>query len=579
MPTFKELCLQPNILSAIEFLGFTTPTNIQSEIIPIILNQSIDVVGLAQTGTGKTAAFGLPILQHTDTSDLSTQTLILSPTRELCMQISKDLERYAKDIKNIKIVPIYGGANFGNQIEQISKGAQIIVATPGRLNDMIRRKKVDLSKVKRLVLDEADEMLHMGFQEDLDAILEQTPKTKNTYLFSATMPAEVERILSKYMVDPKIVSIGKRNSGTENIKHIYYTVHAKDRYTVLKRIADFYPDIYAIIFCRTRKETQDIADMLIKDGYSSDALHGDLSQAARENVMARFRSKTLQMLVATDVAARGLDVNNLTHVINYNLPDEPEIYIHRSGRTGRADKTGISISILNMREKSKLKHIEKKLDREFIQAKIPTGYQVCEKQLFHHIDRMENVEVNNDIEQFLPVIFKKLQWLDREDIIRKFVSLEFNRFLEYYKGSKDLNANVENKDFEGSKSKENGKNKASSRNNKDKGGSKGFTKLFFGFGKVDKAAPQKIIGLINDVTKTRDVKVGHIDIYDKFSLIEINNDSVNKVLKSFSSEDKNPYNIRVKISNEELDNKGNRKANKSQYENKNSKKKFGKSRK
>ncbi|HEX2976773.1 MAG TPA: DEAD/DEAH box helicase, partial [Bacteroidales bacterium] len=381
MPTFNELGLNTLLLQAVEALGFREPMPVQAEVIPALVANPSDLVGLAQTGTGKTAAFGLPLLHHIDASLKKTQALILCPTRELCLQITKDLENFAAFMPSVKITAVYGGASIENQIKQLLQGPQIIVATPGRLNDMIRRKRVDFSKVNWVVLDEADEMLDMGFQEEVDTILETTPEDKYTLLFSATMPAEVERILTKYMTSPVVKSIGKRNTGTANVKHLYYLVHARDRYPALKRIADFNPNIYAIIFCRTRIETQEIADSLIRDGYNADSLHGDLSQAQRDHVMNRFRNKSLQMLVATDVAARGLDVNDLTHVINYNLPDDSEVYIHRSGRTGRADKLGISISIINLKEKFKIRQIEKMIGREFAQAKIPTGFQVCEKQL------------------------------------------------------------------------------------------------------------------------------------------------------------------------------------------------------
>ncbi|MDP3462895.1 MAG: DEAD/DEAH box helicase, partial [Bacteroidales bacterium] len=428
MPNFQELGLNPDLQKAVEALGFIEPMPVQAAVIPTLLENPTDLVGLAQTGTGKTAAFGLPVLQHIDATLRQIQAVILCPTRELCMQITRDLTSFAVFMPKMKIIPIYGGASIDVQLKQLYDRPQIIVATPGRMNDMIRRGKVDFSHVKWAVLDEADEMLDMGFQEDVDTILQEMPEEKHTLLFSATMPDEVERILNKYMKNPVIKTVGERNSGTANVKHIYYLVHAKDRYAALKRLADFNPNVYAIVFCRTRIETQEIADSLIRDGYNADALHGDLSQSQRDHVMKRFRSGNLQLLVATDVAARGLDVNNLTHVINYNLPDEPEVYIHRSGRTGRADKTGICISIINLREKSKIKLIERKVGREFAMAKIPTGVQVCEKQLFNHIDSMEKVLVNHEeIDSFLPVIYRKLEWMDREEIIKRFVSLEFNR--------------------------------------------------------------------------------------------------------------------------------------------------------
>jgi ATP-dependent RNA helicase DeaD len=530
MLNFQELGLKPDLIKAVEALGFKEPMPVQAAVIPFLLTQARDVVGLAQTGTGKTAAFGLPLLQYLDLSLRHTQALILCPTRELCMQITRDLQSFAAFMPGVNIVPIYGGASFDVQLKQLAAKPQIIVATPGRLNDMIRRKKVDFSKVSWVVLDEADEMLDMGFQEEVDTILESTPKDKHTLLFSATMPEEVERILTKYMQKPVIKTVGQRNAGTTNVKHMYYMVQAKDRYQALKRIADFNPRMYALIFCRTRAETQEIADSLIRDGYNADSLHGDLSQAQRDHVMKRFRNRTLQMMVATDVAARGLDVNDLTHVINYNLPDEADTYIHRSGRTGRADKTGICVSIIHMKEKFKIKMIEKKVGREFAKAKIPTGVQVCEKQLFHHIDRMENVEVNREeIESFLPVIYRKLEWMDREEIIKRFVSLEFNRFLDYYRDARDLNVE-EGRDSRGEVSR--------------------FQRMFFSVGRKDKMAAQQIIGLINEVTRSRDVKIGRIDIMHAFSFVDVDSNSIELLKRSFANESQNPMRVRIELASE-----------------------------
>lgn len=530
MLNFQELGLKPDLLKAVEALGFKEPMPVQAAVIPFLLTQARDVVGLAQTGTGKTAAFGLPLLQYLDLSLRHTQALILCPTRELCMQITRDLQSFAAFMPGVNIVPIYGGASFEVQLKQLAAKPQIIVATPGRLNDMIRRKKVDFSKVSWVVLDEADEMLDMGFQEEVDTILEFTPKEKHTLLFSATMPEEVERILTKYMQKPVIKTVGQRNTGTTNVKHMYYMVQAKDRYQALKRIADFNPRMYALIFCRTRVETQEIADSLIRDGYNADSLHGDLSQAQRDHVMKRFRNRTLQMMVATDVAARGLDVNDLTHVINYNLPDEADTYIHRSGRTGRADKTGICVSIINMKEKFKIKMIEKKVGREFAKAKVPTGVQVCEKQLFHHIDRMENVELNHgEIDSFLPVIYRKLEWMDREEILKRFVSLEFNRFLDYYRDARDLNVE-EGRDSRGEVSR--------------------FQRMFFSVGRKDRMAAQQIIGLINEVTRSRDVRIGRIDIMHAFSFVDVDSNSVELLKRSFASESQNPMRVRIELASD-----------------------------
>jgi len=544
------------LLQGVEALGFKEPMPVQAEVIPTLISQPCDLVGLAQTGTGKTAAFGLPVLHHIDAGSKRTQALILCPTRELCLQITRDLESFSAFIPGIKITAVYGGASIENQIRSLQQGPQVIVATPGRLNDMIRRKRVDFSNVKWVVLDEADEMLDMGFQEEVDTILETTPKEKYTLLFSATLPAQVERILTKYMKKPVMKTVGKRNTGTANVKHMYYLVHARDRYQALKRIADFNPSIYAIIFCRTRIETQEIADSLIRDGYNADSLHGDLSQAQRDHVMNRFRNRTLQMLVATDVAARGLDVNDLTHVINYNLPDDTEVYIHRSGRTGRADKLGICISIINLKEKFKIRQIEKMIGREFAQAKVPTGFQVCEKQLFNYIDRMENVAIDQEIESFLPVIFRKLDWMSKEEIIRRFVSLEFNRFLEYYRDAKDLNVEEEKRgtgDYEGkgrgrdnerSRSRE---DKPRTSRSKDSHDDRDLTRLFVSVGRKDRVLPQQLIGLLNEVTRTREIKIGRIDIMDNYSFIDVESGAVKKVLKAFANEQRNPDGVRVEV--------------------------------
>ena len=423
--TFEELGIAAPLLNAITEMGFEKPMPVQEQVLPLLLNNDTDLVALAQTGTGKTAAFGLPAIQRLNLYDPYTEVLILSPTRELCLQIAKDLKQYSKYVDGCTVAPVYGGASIELQRKDIKKGAKIIVATPGRIHDMVRRKFVDLSQVKVVVLDEADEMLDMGFKDDLDAILEQTPAAKNTWLFSATMPDEVARIAKGYMSDLQEITIGTRNSGAQNVRHCYYLVQAKDRYLALKRIADFNPNIYAIIFCRTRTETQEVATALIRDGYNADALHGDLSQPQRDHVMNRFRCKNLQMLVATDVAARGLDVSNLTHVINYNLPDDIEVYTHRSGRTGRADKTGVSVAIVNLREKHKIKKIEAVIKKQFEQLPVPTGMEVCQKQFFNMIHRVEHVDVNYDeINPYIDGVVKQLEWMDKEELIRRFVSIE-----------------------------------------------------------------------------------------------------------------------------------------------------------
>jgi ATP-dependent RNA helicase DeaD len=526
--TFEQLELNTQLLKAIKELGFETAMPVQEKTIPYLLNDDINLIALAQTGTGKTAAFALPLIQKLNYDNRDTEVLVICPTRELCVQIANDCKKFAKYIPQCSVVPVYGGASIELQIKAIKQGVKIIVATPGRMNDLILRKKVDISKVRYVVLDEADEMLNMGFKDDLDSILSNTPQERNTLLFSATMPKEVEAIAKDYISDPVRIQIGERNQGSDNVKHYYYLVHAKDRYLALKRIADYYPDIYAIIFCRTQIETQEVADMLIKDGYNADSLHGDLSQAQRDHVMSRFRLQNIQMLVATDVAARGLDVHNLTHVINYNLPDELEQYVHRSGRTGRADKQGISIAIINMREKHKIRNIEKLLRKEFEKAKIPTGKEVCTKQLFNMINKVEMVDVNyEEIEAFIPQIVDKLSWLDREELIRKFVSLEFNRFLLYYKNAPDLNVD----EYEEKRNKKNEQTQKDRRKVTRANGE--FVKMFFNVGHRDKIVPQRLIGMINDYTQSHRVSVGKIDILDNFSYVEVGQSDINDVIEAF----------------------------------------------
>ena len=447
MTNFEELGLDKRIIEAIKSMGFENPTPIQQQAIPQLLAEKRDLVGLAQTGTGKTAAFGLPLVHFTDFSKKHTQALIICPTRELCLQITRDLTNFSSNYDNANVVAIYGGASIETQIREINRGAQIIVATPGRMVDMIDRGRIKLNAVTTVVLDEADEMLNMGFKEDLDSILSETPDEKNTWLFSATMPNEVARIAKNYMSNPIEVTVGKQNQGAENIEHKYYMVHARDKYAALKRIADFNPEIFGIVFCRTRMETQEIAEHLIKDGYNADSLHGDLSQQQRDNVMKRYRNRTLQMLVATDVAARGIDVDSVTHVINYNLPDDPEVYTHRSGRTARAGKSGVSIAIVNMKEIGKIRDIERKIGKQFVKDKLSTGVQVCEKQLINLVNKIHDAEVNEtEIEKFLPQVHEMLKDLSKEELIKRMLSEEFNRFLDYYRNAPDLNSDDRGKD-------------------------------------------------------------------------------------------------------------------------------------
>ena len=546
MSQFTDFGLNPALVKAIKEMGFENPMPIQEKAIPVLLERDVDFVGLAQTGTGKTAAFGLPLLNKIDETQRCVQALILCPTRELCMQITRDLRNYARYIPEILIVPVYGGASIELQFKDLAKKPQIIVATPGRLRDMIRRNRVDFSNVKTMILDEADEMLIMGFQEEVDDILEYMPKEgRHTMLFSATMPKEVEAILNKYMTDPVKVAVGERNSGTANVDHIYYMMAAKDRYSVLKRIIDYTPAIYGIIFCRTKLETQEIADNLIQDGYNAAALHGDLSQGMRDNVMDHFRKRSLQLLVATDVAARGIDVKELTHIINYNLPDDIETYVHRSGRTGRADKRGLCLSLINLREKSKIKRIEKIVGRPFEKGMIPTGKEVCEKQLFNHIDRIEHVDINREeIDDYLPVVFRKLEWMSREELITRMVALNFNRFLDYYKDAIDLN--VDEKD-----EKKDRKELKKEREHRDET----MKRLYFGMGKNDHILPQKIIGKINDVTHSKNIPIGRIDLYGDYSYVDVDESFVPMILDCFADPHNNPRGIVVEVAKEQPERK------------------------
>lgn len=533
MTSFESLGLKDSLIAAVNKIGFENPMPIQQQIIPLLLQEECkDIIALAQTGTGKTAAFGLPIIQKTDTKSKKVQYLIIAPTRELCLQIADDLKDYSVNNSQINIAAVFGGSSMERQIQKIKQGAQIISATPGRLNDLINRRVVDLSNVKAVILDEADEMLHMGFKDDLEAILEQTPQERNTFLFSATMPKQLVSIANKYMNSPIEVTIGVRNSGAENVEHVAYFVHAKDRYLALKRIVDFHPNIYGIVFCRTRQETKDVADKLAQDGYNAEALHGDLSQSQREYVMGRFRTRHLRLLVATDVAARGIDVEDLTHIINYALPDELEIYTHRSGRTGRAGKKGTSIVIAHLKEKQKLVQIENQIQKKFSIQPIPGGRDICEKQLFHLIDKVEKVEIDHkEVESFLPHIYNKLEWMDRNELIQRFVSVEFNRFLDYYKNIPDLNSPSDGKSFERSRN---------SRNSN-------YTRYFINIGKTDNLTPTQLIGMINDFTGIRNIEIGEIDIMKNFSFFEADNEFQSEILQGFTGQKlkKRPINIEI----------------------------------
>lgn len=502
--TFEELGLNSDLLKAVTDLGFTTPTPIQQQTIPLLSKELTDIVALAQTGTGKTAAFGLPLLDKIDVNEKKVQVLILAPTRELCMQITNDLKSYSKYMRGFSITAVYGGASIENQIKDIKRGVQVIAATPGRLVDLIERRAVNLNTVKIVVLDEADEMLNMGFKDSLDAILSETPQEKFTWLFSATMPREVERIAKNYMNKPVELSAGKKNEGAANIKHVYYVVNPRERYLALKRVVDFYPEIFGIVFCRTRAETQEVADSLIKDGYSADALHGDLSQAQRDFVMKRFRNRTLQMLVATDVAARGIDVDSITHVINYNLPEDVENYTHRSGRTGRAGKSGISIAIISPKETGKIKDIERILTNKFEKLDVPTGVDVCEKQLFHLVHQLHDVEVKDEeIEKYLPKIYEELKDLSKEELIKRVISEEFNRFYNYYQNAPDLNMG---KDGKGSVDGAFGNGRT--------------TRFFINMGSMDGFNPNSLKDFLAEAVKLHQRMVFNIDVKDSFSFFE-----------------------------------------------------------
>ncbi|WP_276806942.1 DEAD/DEAH box helicase [Bacteroides stercorirosoris] len=545
MKNFEELGLSPEIRRAIEEMGYECPMPVQEEVIPYLLGENNDVVALAQTGTGKTAAFGLPLIQKINVKNRIPQSLILCPTRELCLQIAGDLNDYSKYITGLRVLPVYGGSSIDSQIRALKQGVHIIVATPGRLLDLMERKTVSLTTIQNVVMDEADEMLNMGFTDSINAILADVPQERNTLLFSATMSPEIARISKKYLRDAKEITIGRKNESTSNVKHVVFTVHAKDKYAALKRIVDYYPQIYGIIFCRTRKETQEIADKLMQEGYNADALHGELSQAQRDTVMQKFRIRNLQILVATDVAARGLDVDDLTHVINYGLPDDTESYTHRSGRTGRAGKTGTSIAIINLREKGKMREIERIISKKFIIGEMPTGKQICEKQLLKVIDDLEKVKVNEeDMADFMPDIYRKLDWLSKEDLIKRMVSHEFNRFSEYYRNRGDIEIPTDSR------------GERSSKGNTDRNGDRGrkaepgYTRLFINLGKMDNFFPNELISLLNNNTRGR-VELGRIDLMPKFSFFEVDEKEAANVVKSLNRANWNGRKVSVEIAGEE----------------------------
>ena len=520
MSKFKEIGVAKDLCKGINEMGFINPTEVQEQSIPFLLLENRDLISLAQTGTGKTAAFGLPVIQKTELKNKYVQSIILCPTRELCIQICKDLETYSKYVSGIKILAVYGGTNIDTQIKSLNKGVHIVIGTPGRTKDLIKRKVLKLELVDKVVLDEADEMLSMGFKDDLDFILERTRDDRQTMLFSATISKEVKSISKRYMSDAKEISVSKINSGAKNIEHHIYNVSSRNKYEALKRIADFNPNIYGIVFCRTKRHTKDIANKFMAEGYNADAIHGDLSQNQRDEVMQRFRNKSLQILIATDVAARGLDVDDITHVINYSLPDDPEVYIHRSGRTARAGKSGISIAISNESERRKIKSIEKKGGIKFVNKDVPTGVEICSNQLYKMIDKIENVEVDEkQIKPFLKDIYQKLEWLDRDELIKRFVSVEFNRFLNYYKEANKLQS------------------KRSKKSEKKRGNKKSMTGFSINIGRKHRATPIDIISIINRALKSNDIEIGKIELNRYQSFFEIDKDFADELTSNIKKID------------------------------------------
>jgi len=546
--------LKSEVLKSLTEMGFEAPTPIQLEAIPHLLGSDSDLVGLAQTGTGKTAAFGLPLVNKVDERTRYPQGLVVCPTRELCLQITKDLETYSKYL-DINVVAVYGGADIRRQITQINKGVSIVVATPGRLVDLIKRKSLSLEEVKYVVLDEADEMLNMGFKEDIDLILESTPKERNVWLFSATMPKEVARIANNYMVSPLEVSIGHKNQSNENIEHIYYSVKEKDRYAALKRVIDFNPDIYGLIFCRTRMETASVADKLGKEGYSAEPLHGDLSQVQRDRVMDRFRKKDIQILVATDVAARGLDIDNITHVLNYNLPDDIENYTHRSGRTARAGRKGQSIVLINTRENYKIRSIEKQIRVTFQAGVLPKPEDICAIQLTKLIQNVIETEVKEkEIEKFMPQILAELGELSKEEIVKKFVSAEFNRFINYYSNAGDLNAGGRDSDREdrGRRDRDRGyeEDRPRRRDRNESGAESGKQRFFVSVGNRDGLNPGGLLRLICDNTGLKSGSIGRIDIMPAFSFFEADQSETDNILRNVSGSEYEGTTVNIEITKE-----------------------------
>ncbi|MEZ4779511.1 MAG: DEAD/DEAH box helicase [Flavobacteriaceae bacterium] len=533
MTTFQSLGLEEQFLQAIADLGFETPSEVQEKTIPLLLENETDMVSLAQTGTGKTAAFGFPMLQKITVDSRTTQGLILSPTRELCLQITSELKLYGKYLKGLNVVAIYGGASITEQANQIKKGAQIIVATPGRMKDMIGRRMIDISKIEYCVLDEADEMLNMGFYEDITEILSHSPEDKCTWLFSATMPKEVAAIAKNFMHKPIEVTVGTKNVGADTVTHEFYMVNAKDRYQALKRLADANPDIFSVVFCRTKRDTQKVAEMLIEDGYNAAALHGDLSQNQRDLVMKSFRNRQIQMLVATDVAARGIDVEDITHVINYQLPDEIETYTHRSGRTGRAGKKGVSMVIISKSEIKKIKAIEKIIQKSFIQKEIPSGMEICEKQLFHLANNIKDTEINHDIDPYLPKIHEVLEKFSKEELIKKVFSVEFTRFYNYYKKAKDLNVD--------------GGSRVYDADNAEKFSGES-TRFFINLGRKDGLQWMDLKDMVREITQLGKDEVFHVDTMDTFSFFNTSEAHTEKVLEAFNGVEFNNRKVDIEVS-------------------------------
>ena len=526
---FSEIKINDKIKKALTDLNFTTTTEIQKESIPFLLDYNTDLIALAQTGTGKTAAFGVPIIHQISEKDNYTQCIVLCPTRELCIQITKDFEKFSKYM-NVKINAVYGGTDIKSQIKSLSKGNHIIIGTPGRVIDLIKRKKINLENIKSVVMDEADEMLNMGFKQDIDTILQKTPKNKRTLLFSATMPKEVLKISKNYMKKPHTIEVAKRNEGAKNLTHTYHIVSSREKYSALRRLCDFHPSIYGIVFCRTRRECKEVSSKLMQDGYNADALHGDLSQSQRDHVMEKFRQRNLEILVATDVAARGLDVDNISHIINYNLPDDNEVYIHRSGRTARANKKGNSIIIATDRNLKKIQAIEKMINKKINFCEIPTGDMICEKQLLNLINKVIDAPVDKQIDKYLPGIMEKLIHLDKDTLIKHFVSVEFNRFLSFYKNSPDL--------------------KTREKFNSDNINNKNLVRFHMNIGKKNGVGAQHILGLINDKIKKRNIFIGKIDIMKSFSFFEIEKEQENEVLRKLNKIKWRGAQLKIELAND-----------------------------